>query len=253
MRRSLPFIIIAAVLVVFSIGGFLLFRAKNATVAIKTAQGEPGAQPAQVRGGERAGVTLEEFGDFQCPPCGILSTTLLQVEKEYGERIRVIFREFPLTMHAHSMTAARAAEAAGLQGHFWEMHDLLFEHAMFWSKDPDATAPPTPSLVVHATPEDAARVLKIFTEYAGRVGLDIERFKKDMESESVDSRIKADQKRGFSVGIDRTPVLLIDGARIPFAKYNVESLHKIIDDALAGKPPEGEPSPTPTPQPAVER
>src|SRR4051794_18036201 len=129
MRRFLPFIIIGAVLLIFGGGGLLLLRAKLAPISIKTAVGKPGAEPTHVRGGERAAVTLEEFGDFQCPPCGILSTTLQKVEKDYGDRIRVIFREFPLTMHAHAMTAASAAEAAGLQGRFWEMHDILFEHA----------------------------------------------------------------------------------------------------------------------------
>lgn len=247
MRRYLPFIIIGAVLLIFSGGGLLLFRAKQGSGEIKTANGKPGAEPAHVRGAEMGRVTLEEFGDFQCPPCGILATTLLKLEHDYADKVRVIFREFPLAMHAHAFTAARAAEAAGLQGRFWEMHDMLFEHALYWSKDPTATAPPTPAMIMHATPEDAARVQGIFNEYAGRLNLDVERFKKDMESEAVKLRIETDQQRAVSVGVDRTPILFVDGVKIPYSKFNVEDLKKVIDAALSGKPPEPEPSPTPFP------
>lgn len=242
MRRYLPFVIIGAVLLITGGGGFLLFRSK-APLPIKIATGAPGAEPAHIRGGESARVTLEEFGDFQCPPCGILATTLLKVEKDYGSKIRIVFREFPLVMHAHAFTAACAAEAAGVQGHFWEMHDLLFEHALYWSKE---GPPPGPHPV--ASEEQTVHVREIFAEYAKRVGLDVERFNKDMGSEQVDRRIKADQARGASIGVDRTPVLFIDSVKIPFASFNVESLHTIIDAALSGKPPEPEPpSPSPTP------
>ena len=242
MRRSLPFLIIGLVLLAFTAFGFLLFRAKMPT-PVKIAGGLPGAEPSHLRGGAQGRVTLEEFGDFQCPPCGILHVTLQKIEHDYGDKIQVIFREFPLTMHAYAFTAACAAEAAGLQGRFWEMHDLLFEHAMYWAKDsPPPQTPPTE--------EALARVRGIFVEYATRAGVDVERFRKDMDGEAVDARIKADQARGKSLGVDRTPVLFIDGVKIPFSKFNVEDLHKIIDDALAGKPPEPEtPSPSPTQAP----
>lgn len=242
MRRYLPFVIIAAVMVVFGAGGVLLFRAKT-PAPVKIATGEPGAEPAHIRGGAQARVTIEEFGDFQCPPCGILSATLQKIEHDYGDRIHVIFREFPLDMHAFAFTAACAAEAAGLQGRFWEMHDLLFEHALYWSKEsPPPKTPPTEEAMDH--------VREIFTEYATRAGVDVKRFRNDVTGEAVNARIKADQARGSSLGVDRTPVLLIDGVKIPFAQFNVEDLHKLIDDALSGKPPEPEtPSPSPTQSP----
>ena len=243
MQRYLPFVIIGAVLLIFTAGGALLFRSKLPTSA-KIATGEPGAEPAHIRGGAQAQVTVEEFGDFQCPPCGILSTTLQKIEHDYGDRIRVIFREFPLAIHGYAFTAACSAEAAAIQNRFWEMHDLLFEHAIYWSKD--SPRPPTPP-----TEEQVAHVREIFTEYATRIGLDVERYKKDMDGEQVNARIKADQARGNSMGLDRTPVLFIDGVKIPFASFNVEDLHKLIDGALSGKPPEPEtPSPSPSPTPA---
>lgn len=245
MRRFLPFLIIIVVALIAVASGVFLFRAKS-TPLLKIATGSPGAEPPHVRGGENnARVTVEEFGDFQCPPCGMLAATLLAIERDYGDRIRVIFREFPLAMHAHAYTAATAAEAAGMQGKFWEMNDLLFEHAPYWSKE---GPPPGPQAI--ATEEQTMRVKDIFAEYAKRVGVDVDRFKKDMLSEQVDRRIKADQARGASIGVDRTPMLFIDGVQIPFASFNENSLHKIIDDALAGKPPEPPPTPTPTPTPA---
>jgi protein-disulfide isomerase len=246
MRRSLPFIIIGVVLLGIASGGYILYRSKLPT-PVNIANGLPGAEPTHVRGGAQAPVTIEEFGDFQCPPCGLLSATLLKIERDYGNRIRVIFREFPLAMHAHAFTAACAAEAAGLQGRFWEMHDLLFEHAQYWSKDSPPGSQPTDEI--------NARVFGIFTEYATRSGVDVERFKKDVNGQEVTARIKADQARGASIGVDRTPVLFVNSLKIPFAKFNVEDLHKIIDDELAGKTPDlTTPSPTPAegplPQPS---
>ncbi len=161
MRRILPFLIIIVVALIATASGVYLFRAKSKPL-LKIATGSPGAEPPHVRGGTKsARVTLEEFGDFQCPPCGILAATLLTIEHDYGDQIRVIFREFPLAMHAHAFTAATAAEAAGLQGKFWEMNDLLFEHAPYWSKE---GPPPGPQAI--PTEEQTARVKEIFSEYA---------------------------------------------------------------------------------------
>jgi protein-disulfide isomerase len=248
MRRSLPFIIIAAVLIIGSVSALLLYRSKNSSTPLKIAAGKPGAEPAHIRGPEDARVTLEEFGDFQCPPCGILAKTLQKVEHDYKDSLRVVFRQFPLGMHAHAQTAACAAEAAGLQGKFWEMHDLLFEHALNWSKEPPKTfvrvIGPTGQ-----TDENASGVRALFSGYAKGLGLDVERFKKDLDTEEVKARIRTDQERGASMGIDRTPIVLIDGVQIPFTSQNEHALHEIIDAALKGKAPEPAPSPTPPGQP----
>ena len=252
MRRSLPFAIIGAVLLITAGSGLLLFRSKHSSTPtpIQFAAGKPGAEPAHVRGGANARVTLEEFGDFQCPPCGIFATTLLKVEHDYGTRIRVVFRQFPLAMHAHAFTAACAAEAAGLQGRFWEMHDLLFEHALYWSKQgPHSPIPGAPQAEQNTPSEEPATdVRTIFAGYAKRLELDVERFNKDMDSEQASIRIKLDQERGASLGVDRTPILFIDGVQIPFSSFNVEALHTIIDAALNGQTPAPLP-PTPTPAP----
>lgn len=249
MRRLLPIIIIGVVLLAGATGGFFLYRSKTVTTPLKIVEGQPGAEPAHIRGGANAAVTLEEFGDYQCAPCGRLASTLLTLEHDYGTRIRLVFRQFPLVkVHAHALTAASAAEAAGLQGHFWEMHDLLFQNALSWGEE--RPMPLRRAMDPSVREQAAAAVLSVFEGYASQIGLDVERFRKDMASEEVRARIRADQQRGASVGVDRTPILFLDRISIPFDSFNVGALHKLVDQALNGQTPVPE-SPTPSPSPAT--
>jgi protein-disulfide isomerase len=246
MRRYLPFALVGAVLLLTVGGGLLLFRSHKSP-PLKIAAGTAGAEPSHIRGVAKARVTLEEFGDFQCPPCGFLAATLLKVEHDYADSVQVVFRQFPLAMHPHAMTAARAAEAAGLQGRFWEMHDMLFQNSMTWSKEParpfiQVTSP-------DGKPQEAAMgVRAVFTDYATKLGLDVQRFNRDMDGEEVKARIKLDQDRAASIGVDRTPFLFINGLQIPFASLDEKELRGVIDTALSGKTPTF-PSPRPTPAP----
>ena len=179
----------------------------------------PGAEPAHVRGPDNAPVTLEEFGDFECPPCGALYPVLKTIEGENGARLRVVFREFPLTqMHPHALSAAHAAEAAGVQSKFWEMHDLLYENQNIW--------------------KEAFDVRPIFEGFASRIGLDVERFKRDQTGEIVDARIVRDGIRGHSLGVVGTPTLFINGREIPYERFNTpEGLRAEINKALNGTGP----------------
>src|SRR6185436_12229540 len=144
MKRAFPFIIIVLVLGACVLM-FMYFRRSTAETTSATPASasptleegstakqppEPGAEPPHAQGNPNATVTLEEFGDFQCPPCGAVHPILKNLEKEFGPaKLRIIFREFPLVpTHEHALAAARAAEAAGLQGKFWEMHDMIYEH-----------------------------------------------------------------------------------------------------------------------------
>ncbi len=154
------------------------------------------------------------------------------------------FEQFPLGMHVHAMTAAAAAEAAGLQGRFWEMHDMLFQNSAQWGK-PSPQPSAAPGQLVPAPPSEALNVRATFAEYAAKLGLDVDRFKKDMDAEEVKARIKLDQERGASIGVDRTPMLFIDGVLIPFTSLDEKGLHGVIDAALSGKTPAPPPSPTP--------
>jgi protein-disulfide isomerase len=125
MKRSLPFLIIIFVLLAAIGGGALLYRVKQQRIAAvqvaaatNAAKAPPsvqlGADPPHIRGPTHAPVTLEEFGDFECRLCGDLSPILEKIEQDYGTRLRVIFRQFPLAMHKHALDATRASEAGGL-------------------------------------------------------------------------------------------------------------------------------------------
>lgn len=256
MRRYLPFAIIGLIFVVAAGGGLLLFRSKNASTPIKIVAGKPGAEPAHIRGSDQARVTLEEFGDYQCVPCHFLAKTLLKVEHDYGTKVRIIFRHYPLKKHVHAYTAACAAEAAGVQGRFWEMHDLLFQNSPQWGKE---TPRPIISLMPSApdvSPEEkAAEVRAIFAGYAEKLGLDVERFKRDMDSEQVRGRIRSDQERAASVGVDRTPSLFMNGLTVPYTSFDEVDLRRTLDAELSGQtptpvpptPPSSLQIPTPTP------
>src|SRR5262245_47198669 len=172
-----------------------------------------GAEPPNVRGANNSPVTLEEFADFECPACGKFYPIMKSIEKEYGNRIRDVFREFPLSQHVHAMPAARAAEAAGKQGKFWEMHDLLYQDTETWTKAPN--------------------VLLQFDGYAKRIGLDVERFKHDQVTEEVKKRILLDHVRGVSMKLHSTPTLYLNGQEVPWEQMkSVEELRKVIEKAL---------------------
>ncbi|HST53864.1 MAG TPA: thioredoxin domain-containing protein [Pyrinomonadaceae bacterium] len=227
-KRSLPFIIIGGVLVAVIIAVFLMSRQNsnsNATAqsnasanAVRLTPRTPltGAPNPHVRGVESAAVTLEEFGDFECPACGGLDPGLRNISKDYGDRVRLIFREFPLQMHKYSFIAARAAEAAGAQGKFWEMHDMLYDHQEDWKDAPE--------------PRD------IFNSYATKLGLDVEKFKTDLERQDLADRIKQDYDRGVSLNVRGTPTLFVNGEELMPGKLPTEQdIRRAIDTTLASK------------------
>jgi protein-disulfide isomerase len=143
----------------------------------------------RVHGSWDAPVTLVEFGDYDCPFTVRAFSVVRGLRRRLGGRLRFVFRVFPLTrIHAHAQAAAEAAEAAAAQGQFWEMHDRLFE--------------------AHRKLEDAD-----LRHYAEEVGLDIERFEKEMEDHTHAARVREDLKSGLSSGVPGTPTFFINGVR----------------------------------------
>jgi protein-disulfide isomerase len=234
MKRTLPFAIIILVLAVALVSALYLKR--SATTPAATPAATPGASPAvsdvppnqpptgdvvgaepsHKLGPDSAKVKLEEFGDFQCPPCGMLHPILVQMHKEFGNDLQIIFREFPLVpAHQHAIAAASASEAAGLQGKFWEMHDLLYDHQKDW--------------------KDVFDVRPIFEGYAKQIGLDLDRYKADLNSDLVSQRIFQDGKRGHSLGVKGTPTVFLNGRELPFESLPADSLRGIIQAELAKK------------------
>ncbi len=133
------------------------------------------------------------------------------MEADYGSRVAIVFREFPMTqMHANALEAARAAEAAGLQGAFWQMHDFIYDTQEMWSNWRD--------------------VRSVFARQATIFGLDPKRLRRDMDSPEVQQRIAADQQRGQSLGVVGTPTVFLNGRLI--APEELERLRELIDAAL---------------------
>jgi protein-disulfide isomerase len=214
--RYLAFVIIAAVLITAIIAGAFLFRARRTPPGLRVAiTNEKGAQPPHVRGDAGAPVTLEEFGDFECVPCFILWPSLRNLEKDYGEKLAVIFRNNPMPQHGKAPDGARAAEAAGLQGKFWEMHDMLYLQRADWLKAAD--------------PKTA------FAEFARRLDLDVERFSRDLGGQEVAKRVAADKARATALGLDRTPVVYINGERVQLQGDVEKGLRDDIEAALKKK------------------
>jgi protein-disulfide isomerase len=219
MKRYLPFIIVAAVAIATLGSGAILYRSKlphRITIPEdKSISGKGDAESMHIRGNANAQVTLEEFGDFQCPPCGSISGFLDELVKEYDPRLRIVFRNYPLENHQYAHDAALAAEAAGLQGRFWEMHDVLYREQTTWSK--------------------ADNPRELFHSYAGMIGLDLDQFKKDMEGEKARARVDSDRKRANSLGVQVTPTVFINDHQWSPTDKSPDGLRAAIEAALKEK------------------
>ncbi|SRR6266403_5834754 len=219
MKRYLPFVIVGAVALFTLAGGAMLYHAKGRPLLTLSrnplAPGKSGSESMHIRGQSDAPVTLEEYGDFECPPCGKLSEPINKLEQDYHSRLRIIFHHFPFVTHPHARVAALASEAAGLQGRFWEMHDVLYREQANWSKAADAQS--------------------LFDSYAGMLGLKVDRFKKDMESDEVKRKIDADQQQGAALGVTVTPTIFINNRALPPTSLNEAGLRAAVEAAMKAK------------------
>lgn len=238
MKRLLPFIIILVVLGAAVAVSLKLFKSGGgaATTTSETptfATNLPGAPSANSSpdpnqaNQNTAGLTkpnvkvsspvvVEEYGDYQCPPCGQLYPELKQIEKEYGDQIQIVFHHFPLMkIHKNALFAAHAAEAARNQNKFWEMHDLLYRNQKEWSDLSD----PRPVLI----------------NYAKQLGLNIDTFNRDLESNQIDQKITADIQRGTAQGVTGTPTVFLDTHLLRYEATNLEGLRRGINILLERK------------------
>lgn len=235
MRRKLPIIIIVVVLLGALAGGALLMRPStpstniaqlpptittpNPQAAATAAAPRPAAANiapiTHLRGRADAPLLLEEYGDFQCPPCGAFHPILKRLEGEYPTQLRVAFHHFPLRqMHKHAAEASRAAEAAAVQGKFWQMHDLLFEKQKEWN--------------------EAAMARPVFLGFARTLGLDVQKFAQDMDSSTVSTRVLNDENGGIARGVSGTPTVFLNGREVPFETImNYTQLRSVIESQLA--------------------
>jgi protein-disulfide isomerase len=158
-----------------------------------------------VLGNRNARVTITEFSDFQCPYCARLQPTLEQVLKAYPNDVKLVYKDFPLSFHKNARNAAKAARAAGEQGKYWEMHDLIFEN---FSKLNDA----------------------LYKDLAAKLNLDVARFTADFNSNKYDALIQQDINLGRQAGVTGTPTLYMNGKRMQ--RRSFEDFKQLINGYL---------------------
>jgi protein-disulfide isomerase len=161
-----------------------------------------------IQGPSEAPVTLVEYGDYECPYCGAAYPIVKQVQSRMADRLRFVFRNFPITTsHPHAEQAAEAAEAAAAQGTFWEMHDLLYENQQ------------------HLEQRDLHR-------YAEQLGLDGREFDEELAQHAHADRVREDFMSGVRSGVNGTPTFYINGARHD-GDYELETLLAALERAAA--------------------
>lgn len=163
-----------------------------------------------VKGNASSTVTLIEYSDFQCPACGAYFPLVEKAVADNISNIRFVYRHFPLTQHANAIPAAQAAEAAGIQGKFWEMYEMIFTAQADWENSKDAKT--------------------IFIGYATKLGLDIPKFTADYALPEIQEKINASIKSGVKAGVNSTPTFYVNGKKIVNPQTN-EEFQKLIDDA----------------------
>jgi protein-disulfide isomerase len=226
--------IIFAVIIVGIFGGIIFLNNKDKPAAFN---GDPakiiteGPIADRVYGTDAQKVTLIEYGDFQCPACGSIYQPVKDLTQKYQDKLTFIFRNYPLTtIHPNALAASTAAEAAGQQGKYWEMHDLLYETQQSWSN------------------LDSSQRGAIFENYASQLGLDVNKYKQDLVSKEVSDKINRDRSTGQSTySADSTPTFVIDGQKYTAsAATDTEALTKAVEDALKKAYPGFEPAPPAT-------
>ncbi|GGI24106.1 DsbA family protein [Pedobacter mendelii] len=159
-----------------------------------------------VEGGKSASIEIVEFGDYQCPYCGDAFPLIQEIQDTFGDQIKFVFRNFPLQeVHQYALSAALAAEAAALQGKFWEMHDALYENQ-------------------HRIGDD------LFIELAKTIGLDLDKFKKDAVSVEIQQRIDDDFESGIRSGVNGTPSFYVNGTKFD---GDASNLYQMLKESTA--------------------
>ncbi len=217
LKKYLPTILI--VLVILIVVGFVV----RALVS-------PDSQPAQTQtqtkgkvditalknggsvGDPNSKVVITEFGDYQCPSCGLWHPYIKDtIIPQYSNKVLFVFKNYPLKMHKNAQAAAQAVESASLQGKFWEMHNMVYDHQADWSNSNDPNS--------------------VFEKYASQIGLNVDTWKKDRESDKVRNLIKNDVAIGDQLGLPGTPSFLING--VLQQPKSFEDFKNAIDQAIS--------------------
>lgn len=175
--------------------GLASLGAQQSTVADGGVIQDPVTASDHAKGTSLATNTLVEYSDFQCPACASYYPVVKQIAATYGGRLLIVYRHYPLTsIHQNAQVSAQAAEAAGMQGKFWEMHDMLFEHQKDWSQSNDAQ--------------------NIFVGYATTLGLNKDQFLSDIASKTAVDKVKKDLDSGNRANVNSTPSFFLNGKKL---------------------------------------
>lgn len=171
--------------------------------------GSPGPVTAadHVKGPSDAPVTLIEYGDYQCPACGVYFPLTERVFNQSSSTLCVVFRNMPLAQHPNAMSAAMAAESAGVQNKYWEMHDLLYSNQSEWSD------------------LSPASTTAIFKGYAAKIGLDMAKFGAGLADPKLKAKIQYDSDEAVKIGVNATPTFFVNGKAI----QNPRSYEQFMD------------------------
>lgn len=205
----------AALVVGVVVAGAWSIATKPNTPQVRSKPGflaEPISASDHTKGAEKSVVTIVEYSDFQCPACGANYPLVEEVFAEYKNKISFTYRHFPLPQHKNALLAAYASEAAGKQGKFWEMTDILFKNQNEWSESMTART--------------------IFSGYAEKLGLDIARFTSDMKSDEIKNKVENDKKSGQLSAVDHTPTFFLNG-KLATNPRSKEELRALIEYVIA--------------------
>lgn len=174
-------------------------------------------------------VVLIEYGDFQCPGCGSMFSAVHELKEQYKSTLTFVFRNMPLTnLHPNALAAATAAEAAGLQDKYWEMHDLLYQNQSAWASS------------------DISGRTSLFEGYASQIGLDIDKYRQDLSSKDIAAKISRDRATSKTFNADSTPTFVINGKKFDSSKAtDSAALKGAVDEALKAAYPNFQPTPDP--------
>ena len=213
MKNKIILWAIIAVVVIGSIFGIIKLASKsqapgsdNLAISISAIN-----DSENIKGDKEALATLIEYSDFQCPACGSYYPILKKVSEDLGAKVRFTYRHFPLPQHKNAKLAATVAEAAGKQGKFWEMHDLIFQNQSDWSEEKNAAI--------------------LFAKYAQDIGLDLARFQTDIASDEIKAKIENDYQSGVKAGVNSTPSFFLNGKKINNPR-NYDEFKNSIEQAL---------------------
>lgn len=171
----------------------------------------PDQEVDQIKGAEDARITIVEYADFQCPYCATTSSVLGELVERYPEDVQLVYRHFPLgSIHDKALLSTQAAEAAGMQGEFWSMHDLLYETQGEWSS---------------LTPDE---FINWVVDQAENLGMNREQFAEDLESEDIQALAQTTWEEGQQIGIPGTPFVMIDNRQFD-AHPDLETLVAIVE------------------------